>query len=559
MNGPHELPIIFAITGHRDIRPSDEPALSRAVQGIFERFRVRYPTAPFILLTPLAVGADRLVARVAISQRVPLRVPMPFLEHEYRKDFDAAENTDFSSLLGIAEKSYSMPLIGDSNAENVGEPERRARQYAAVGAHLVAVAHVLIALWNGKASDIVGGTAQVVQFRLYGVPNELNTGDVLEVPATGAVYHVVSARQSDPVTEAPVGTLIIKSADGILADGADPSNPLYEKIERFNRDRMAFHLNTAASPSNMRLRESAEMLATHYQNRYRGALNLIFASTTAAAISLAIAHSDQPQYAYALLYVALLAIASVAYMVADRYHWKDRSIEYRALEIGLSIQRVWDLVGLGKSVADFYLSIQRSEFDWIRGAIHTVNSLDDETVSDTRAGVTAVSDFVSSQRAFFAKTVPRDRGQCDRYNYMTRISVWIGAMLTVTLLALSVWSLADFALPPSLAAWSNGSLRAFRDHGDMIIRAIVVATIFAAVFHEYPKRRAFHAQARRYATMLKLYERAHEILCSTHDADFNERLRVARNVISEVGQEALAENGEWLMMHRELPIETIYV
>jgi hypothetical protein len=96
-------------------------------------------------------------------------------------------------------------------------------------------------------------------------------------------------------------------------------------------------------------------------------------------------------------------------------------------------------------------------------------------------------------------------------------------------------------------------------HGDVVIRAIAIATILAAVFHEYPRRRAFHAQARRYAIMLQLYERALDLLVDARGEPFEMRLSVAREVIFEVGKEALAENGEWLMMHRELPLDPLHV
>jgi hypothetical protein len=556
MNEPHELPVIFAVTGHRDLRPEDEPVLMASVRGIFERFRERYPCTPIVLLTPLAAGADRLVARVAIELKVPFRVPMPFPEADYRKDFDAAENTEFSELLEISEGHYTMPFVGDTTADNVREPARRALQYAMVGAHLARVAHVMIALWNGKASEGVGGTGDIVEYRLSGAPKMfLPSTTLLDAPETGPVYHVVVARRSDPETELPVGTVLVETRRARVDELHDPSRRLYARIDRFNRDRLQLLRKTGTPPAAIRLRDVAEQLATHYQRLYRRTLNLMFAGAVIGAISLAIAHRDAPTYSVVLLYCAFVAFAYIAHAYVERRRWKDRSIEYRALELGLTIQRVWDLVGLETSVADYYLRIQRSEFDWIRAAIRTVHDLAAEQSPDTKLGVVAVQDFVTSQRDFFSVAAPRDERLAKLYRQATDVIVGIGAALTLVLLAIAVGHLISPKTPAALAP----VLARIWIHGDVVIRAIAIATILAAVFHEYPRRRAFHAQARRYAIMLQLYERALDLLVDARGEPFEMRLSVAREVIFEVGKEALAENGEWLMMHRELPLDPLHV
>ena len=219
------------------------------------------------------------------------------------------------------------------------------------------------------------------------------------------------------------------------------------------------------------------------------------------------------------------------------------------------IQHVWDTVGLGASAADFYLRIQRSEFDWIRDAIRTVHHLEREAPPDTKRGVVVAHDFVAGQRAFFASSSEHNRKLCERFERVTDVAFWIGGVATLVLLVVSIGHLLPTALSDALAP----ALSLVWRHGDSCIRAIAVFTIVAAVSHEYAVRRAFHTLARRYAAVLQLYERALEILDAAHDAPFVERLGVTREVIREVGKEALAENGEWLLMQRELPVELLHV
>jgi hypothetical protein len=94
---------------------------------------------------------------------------------------------------------------------------------------------------------------------------------------------------------------------------------------------------------------------------------------------------------------------------------------------------------------------------------------------------------------------------------------------------------------------------------EWVIHVILAATIVGAVSHEYPRQCAFHAQARRYQIMREIYGRALSIIDDVADADPTERLRVSREVGFEIGREALAENGDWVMLHRELPIEMLHV
>ena len=59
--------------------------------------------------------------------------------------------------------------------------------------------------------------------------------------------------------------------------------------------------------------------------------------------------------------------------------------------------------------------------------------------------------------------------------------------------------------------------------------------------------------------MLPIYERALQQLDNQRDAPLERRIERAREVAFEVGKEALAENGEWLMLHHELPLDPPHV
>jgi hypothetical protein len=81
------LPLVVGVTGHRDLRPEDVPTLEDTVRRAFERIRHDCPDMPIILLTSLAEGADRLVARVGLHAGVRLVPVMPMPELVYLEDF----------------------------------------------------------------------------------------------------------------------------------------------------------------------------------------------------------------------------------------------------------------------------------------------------------------------------------------------------------------------------------------------------------------------------------------------------------------------------------------
>ncbi len=187
------LPLRLGITGHRDLREADKVILRQTVRHIFQFLRQHDPDRVLELLSPLAEGADSLVAQVALEEKLRLIAPLPLPQHLYAMDFDTqtAQRT-FTELLQQAQV-IELPLL-DSEASVSVYGEARNRQYAQVGAYVAQHSHVLIALWDGLASDKSGGTAQVVQLKLNGTMQDLP--EAYAAMNLGAVCHVVTARKS---------------------------------------------------------------------------------------------------------------------------------------------------------------------------------------------------------------------------------------------------------------------------------------------------------------------------------------------------------------------------
>lgn len=158
------IPLVFGVSGHRDLLPADLPKLHGHLRQIFSRFRAAYPSTPFKLITPLAEGADRLAAEVALEGEIGLLVPLPMRQREYERDFATKESlSEFRVLLEKADSRWT--IAGALNPTG----KDRVRQYAEVGDFIARSSHVLILLWDGGDNRKVGGTAWVKKRREHWV------------------------------------------------------------------------------------------------------------------------------------------------------------------------------------------------------------------------------------------------------------------------------------------------------------------------------------------------------------------------------------------------------
>jgi hypothetical protein len=242
------LPLIFGVSGHRDLLIADVPQLREQVRRIFARFRAAYPHTPFRLLTPLAEGADRLTAEVALTSGIGLLVPLPMERREYERDFTTAESlAEFRALLALAEFQWKIPI-----ANNFGT-ESRTRQYAAVGDFIARYSHVLILLWDGRDNRKVGGTAWVKKRRDHWGTAASDPRCGVDSLSCGPTLQVVTPRASGRLPRprpATIGELPPSAAEFAVRSSMPPSRrrggkrqkrpPLYQllywAIDSFNAD-----------------------------------------------------------------------------------------------------------------------------------------------------------------------------------------------------------------------------------------------------------------------------------------------------------------------------------
>lgn len=150
-------PCRIGVTGHRILAEMDK--INAGIDAALQRIERAFAERPLIIVSPLAEGADRLVAeRVLARRHAQLIVPLPLPKADYLNDFeDAISKREFNELLKRAERVIELPP----------SPSRRVA-YDAVGRYVLDQCDVLIAVWDGQLDN---GTGRVVtDARRRGLP-----------------------------------------------------------------------------------------------------------------------------------------------------------------------------------------------------------------------------------------------------------------------------------------------------------------------------------------------------------------------------------------------------
>ena len=106
------MPLSIGVTGHRDLVPDELPAIRGRVTRFLLDLQEQFPDRPLRVLSPLAEGADQLVAEVALELGLTLMVPMPMKRELYSIDFKTDEQrARFAKLYKQASEVFELPAV----------------------------------------------------------------------------------------------------------------------------------------------------------------------------------------------------------------------------------------------------------------------------------------------------------------------------------------------------------------------------------------------------------------------------------------------------------------
>lgn len=553
--------LIIGITGHRDLVEEEKPALESRVRTLFNNLSSRYPDLELQLLTALAEGADRLVARVAADLKIPYLAVLPMEQPDYEKDFESADSlAEFRSLLADSEKVIEL----SSGKAFIG----RNSQYAQLGLFISNHCHVLLALWDGQPGNAVGGTAQVVNYHLTGVMDgyegQLSPASLLADNENDLVHHIVCSRARPGGVPAEGLSALDAWWFSSRGDGArtrdipEAYGLQLDRLQQFARDwkdkEAALRFRSASLledntvldvPSGAQqtdqLFQVADSLAIHYQQRVNSSLRAIhILAVLMGLVFLVYSEFNGPGY-MVLTFLGLFLAGVAVHFIGSSREWHRKYLDYRALAEGLRVQFYWNLSGVvDSSSAGFayenFLQTQDVDLGWIRHVMRQAS------ISRTR-GRTADPAWVKWVIGEWIGEPAHDRGQLAYYSrkkmYNTarfRRTQWLGN--------LCLWSGIVIALLLFfLGTDGNG------DQRQVLLVLMGVLPLVAGIWDAYSHKKAEKELIKQYGFMSRVFHKARKLVDDTDDVAFQ------RQVLKALGQAALDEGAEWLLMHRERPLE----
>jgi hypothetical protein len=301
----------IGVTGHRVL--DDPEAIVAQVRIVLDELTSAVgPDVVFGVVSPLAEGADRLVASEVLARpRAVLELAMPMPTDDYLEDFGTPESRDeFHELRDRAS------LI------TVMAPSGRVGAYAWVGRYVVERCDVLIAVWDGQKANGPGGTGEIVELArdrkvpLYWIHAD---GSGVARPKSKIERRLdIDHFNQQKLSAGSVAVLSSALQNSLVSAGRDTG---------LDETRLAPYLDWIV-PHMVR----ADLLASRYQRLYRHAGSFLFAGSFLAVAVAAYQALFQPELVR-LVWLEAFAMVSLLLVLylAKHYQLHNRWLGYRCL------------------------------------------------------------------------------------------------------------------------------------------------------------------------------------------------------------------------------------
>lgn len=136
---------IIGVTGHRNLPESARTYAERAIEELLRR----YP-GPVIGLSSLAEGADQIFADALLRHGGVLHAVIPCWG--YASAIGPASLPNYLRLVAAARSVTTLPFASPSE-----------RAFDAAGQYIAEHCDLLVAVWDGRPAQGLGGTADAVE------------------------------------------------------------------------------------------------------------------------------------------------------------------------------------------------------------------------------------------------------------------------------------------------------------------------------------------------------------------------------------------------------------
>ena len=552
------VPIVIGAAGHRDIDRSDARLIA-ALTGECRKLKKRYRHSPFVILSALAEGADRMIADIAMKElHADLIAVLPMPEEDYERDFGSEESkAEFRAFLDRAfcVKIAELPE-GDLRWKVPGE--QRNEQYARAGAIAVDHAHIFFAIWDGDPARGTGGTAgQVAWFDRGYSAKEFSPYKASLSPL--APFEPGLRIRIDPAT-AEVSVSETRPPEHRRSD----IETILNRTDRYNRDAARApleKLSPLAAGAAEKVKDlsiidrtygGADWISAVYAGKVRGSASVVYllALPAIAAFNLVSEFIIVPWIYFGITLAMALLASRVWLMSAD-----NRFLEYRCLAEAMRTLYFWRNAGVTRPVWLNYLSRQSGVVHWIRHAVRSIEFCQDcrlpqqTGASDPAdpAGLRVAKHYwVDNQKNWFLR---KERSHYQHTKLWKRVenAAFALAFATAAILAvLTVLPSADGKL-----LWDKWVEP--RNYGYLWQIALGLFAAGGLAARGFLAQRAHLELTKQYASQRQIFETASRMLDTIEHEPKPDW--TAREILEKLGEEALQEQSEWVWLRHTRPFE----
>ena len=241
-----------------------------------------------------------------------------------------------------------------------------------------------------------------------------------------------------------------------------------------------------------------------------------------------------------VIFFFLLAFIAgyVLFKIGERRQWHRKYLDYRVLAEGLRVQVYWNLAGVidaqsAEFAYDNFLQKQDVDLGWIRHVMRFASLSRSRTEKPSPDWLEwVIEQWVGGHNGQMSYYLRKRIEKTDRFRRTTRlgrISLWCGILIAVIL---------------AIAGLDISS-----DQRVFLLVLMGILPLIAAVRDAYSHKKAEKELIKQYRFMHGIFTNAKRLLDRSDDDEFR------RRVLRALGNAALEEHAEWILMHRERPLE----
>lgn len=504
------IPLLIGIIGHREFPDEYRRDLEVELSQALDEIRSQMPDTSVVLVSSLAAGADRLGAQVGLAKGMELIVPLPFEKKVFKRDFpDSAD--EFEVLLGQAKSSFVATESGFSGYEGASRWIARHCQ-------------IIIALWDGEQeSPAPGGTAHTVRLRHHVGESGHTLSSVADY--LGPVLHLHCPRDFGRKRRKSQWLWPVDSDAQTINFGQllSPLNEFNKEASKVSRGLVLESLKQLPDELHVESRLTqafglADNLAIARQRRFQSALN---ASVVLAIIGYMIQQVWVTTSGRITASLFLTSALLVIYM-STRAKNLERYLEYRALAEVLRIACFWRLAGVTATPTDRFLNQHWGNLRWVRSAVNALWIPDTSVRPDLRLVKTH---WIDDQQSYYENKGTASELAARRSRWVTNICFAASVILAWLGAARSEWGFVT------------------------TIGSGILLLLVGAISH-YTHTRGWEEDASRYKSMAAPFSWCQQIWRHVDE-------KTRRVLVQELGGECVAELSNWLLTHRNRPIDLI--